>query len=352
MVIQRLSFYVLLVSVTVAFIVVLLPLYSAIFWAIVLAIIFFPLHAWLEAGLGGRRNLASAVSVLVCLCLVIIPGLVILTSLLREANNLYQQIDTGQIDIANLLERLQNALPAFVQARLNVLDFTGFAEFRDRLSSALMDGGRFFAGRALSLGQNTVQFLISFCVMLYLLFFLFRDGRWLAGALRRASPLSDTNTQRFTTKFTSVVRATVRGNIIIAVIQGTIGGVTFWALGVAPALLWGVLMAILSLLPAVGAAVVWVPAAIYLALTGSWLKAMLLVAIGVLVIGLIDNLLRPPLVGKESKLPDYLVLVSTIGGLSILGINGFIIGPLTAALFISAWDIFTEERARSDDFQG
>jgi len=121
--------------------------------------------------------------------------------------------------------------------------------------------------------------------------------------------------------------------------------VTFWAVGISAALLWGVLMAFLSLLPAVGAAVVWVPTAIYLALTGSWLKAVIVVGVGVLVIGLVDNLLRPPLVGKETRLPDYMVLLSTIGGLSLLGINGFIIGPLVAALFVSAWSIFTEEKS-------
>ena len=352
MLIQRVSFYVLLVLVTVAFVAVLLPFYSAIFWSVVLAIIFFPLHDRLEVGLGRYRNTAALLSVVICLCLVIIPGLIILSSLVREGNNLYRQIDTGQIDIARLLQRLQDALPLFVQERLEALELSGFVEMRERISSAIMEGGRFFAGRALTFGQNTLQFFVAFGVMLYLLFFLFRDGRQLAGLLRRASPLSDTHTERFTAKFASVVRASVRGNVIIAVTQGAIGGVTFWALGVAPALLWGVLMALLSLLPAVGAAIVWVPTAIYLALMGYWLKAVVLVAVGVLVIGLVDNLLRPPLVGKETRLPDYVVLISTIGGLSLLGINGFIIGPLVAALFISAWHIFTEERGALGDPQG
>ncbi len=211
-----------------------------------------------------------------------------------------------------------------------------------------MQGGGFFAGRALSLGQNTLQFLVTFGVMLYLLFFMFRDGQALARTLRRALPLSDAHTRRFTSKFTSVIRATVRGNIIIAIIQGSIGGIAFWALGVEPALLWGVLMSFLSLLPAVGAALIWVPAAIYLALAGLWVKVVVLVAVGVLGIGLIDNLLRPPLVGRETKLPDYVVLISTIGGISLIGINGFVIGPLIAALFIAAWGIFVEEEGTAE----
>lgn len=344
MFVQRVSFYILLVLVTIAFAAVILPFYSAIFWAVVFAIIFFPLHARLEAALGHRRNSAAALSVLICLGLVIIPGLVILSSLVQQGNKLYQNIESGQIDIRLLFQQLLAALPDFIRERIETLDLEGVEELRSRISSTLMQGGSFFAGRALSFGQNTLQFFITFGVMLYLLFFLFRDGRYLAGIIRRALPLSDAHTLRFTSKFTSVVRATVRGNIIIALLQGTIGGIAFWALGIEPAFLWGVLMSILSLLPAVGAALIWAPAALYLALTGVWIKAIILVAIGVLVIGLVDNLLRPPLVGKETRLPDYVVLISTIGGIALIGINGFVIGPLIAALFISAWGIFIEER--------
>jgi len=352
MLIQRFSFYVLLVLVTIAFIAVVLPFYSAIFWSVVFAIIFFPLHARLETGLHGRRNTAAALSVLICLCLVIIPGLIVLSSLVQQGNYLYQRINSGEIDVRRLLEQLQAALPMFVQERLQTLETNGFDALWNRISSSLVQGGGFFAGRALSFGQNTLQFFVTFGVMLYLLFFLFRDGRFLARTIRNALPLSDAHTLQFMSKFTSVVRATVRGNIIIAIIQGSIGGVAFWALGVEPALLWGVLMSFLSLLPAVGAALIWVPTAIYLALTGFWIKALILVLIGVLVIGLVDNLLRPPLVGKETRLPDYVVLISTIGGISLIGINGFVIGPLIAALFMAAWGIFIEERGSAGPANG
>ena len=342
--VQRASFYVLLVLVSIAFIAVVLPFYSAILWAVVLAIVFFQLHARLETALGGRRNLTAALSVLACLCLVIIPGLFILRSLVQQGNYLYQRVQSGEIDIPRLLQQFQDALPVFLQDRLKELEVQGFGEIWNNVSSSVMQGGSFFAGHALSVGQNTLQFFIAFGVMLYLLFFMFRDGRDLARSVRRAIPLSDVHTTRFAAKFTSVVRATVRGNVIIALIQGTIGGVTFWGLGIQAPLLWGVLMSALSLLPAIGSAIVWVPTAIFLAVTGSWIKAAILTAVGILVIGLVDNLLRPPLVGKETKLPDYVVLISTIGGISLIGINGFVIGPLIAALFISAWGIFTEEQ--------
>ncbi|AYD04137.1 AI-2E family transporter [Neorhizobium sp. NCHU2750] len=342
--VQRVSFYILLVLVTLAFIAVLIPFYSAVFWAVVFAIIFFPLYSRLERGLGGRRNIAAAITVLICLCLVILPGLAILSSLIQEGTSLYKRIASGEINVGNMVNQVVAAMPAFVQERISSFETEGFSELRERLSSSLMQGGSFFAGRALTFGQSTLEFFVAFGLMLYLLFFLFRDGRSLAATIRNAAPLSDEHTSQFMAKFASVVRATVRGNIIIAIVQGAIGGVTFWFLGVQPALLWGVLMVILSLVPAVGAALVWVPTAIYLAVTGEIIKAAVIVAVGVFVIGLIDNLLRPPLVGKETKLPDYVVLISTVGGIALVGVNGFVIGPLIAALFISAWSLFAKER--------
>jgi predicted PurR-regulated permease PerM len=342
--IQRTSFYVLLALVTIAFIWLLLPYYTAVFWAVILAIIFFPVHSRLERMLRGRSGIAALLTVLLCICLVILPAMIILGSLIQEGTSLYQRISSNEIDLNAYFTRIQDALPAFVDNWLNSLRLGGFAELRERISSGFMEAGQSIAGSVLSFGQNTLQFFISFGIMLYLLFFLFRDGAALGRTIRHAIPLSDDYTRQFVDKFAAVVRATVKGNIIIAMIQGTIGGIAFWALGIEAALLWGVVMTFLSMLPAIGAALVWVPAAIWLFLMGAWLKGVILVLIGVLVIGLIDNLLRPPLVGKGTRLPDYVVLISTVGGISLFGINGFVIGPLIAALFIAAWSLFAQQQ--------
>ena len=137
-----------------------------------------------------------------------------------------------------------------------------------------------------------------------------------------------------------MIRATVKGNVLVAAAQGALGGLIFWFLGVQAPLLWAVLMAFLSLLPAVGAALVWAPVAIYFLVTGAIWQGVVLIAFGVLVIGLVDNVLRPILVGKDTKMPDYVVLLSTLGGMALFGLNGFVIGPVIAALFIAAWDLF------------
>jgi predicted PurR-regulated permease PerM len=141
-----------------------------------------------------------------------------------------------------------------------------------------------------------------------------------------------------------VVRATVKGNVLVALVQGALGWLAFWFLDITGALLWGAVMALLSLLPAVGAALVWGPVVVYLLISGSIWPGLGLLAWGVVVIGLVDNVLRPILVGKETRLPDYVVLVATLGGLAVFGLNGFVIGPVIAAMFIVAWDIFAEVR--------
>jgi predicted PurR-regulated permease PerM len=140
-------------------------------------------------------------------------------------------------------------------------------------------------------------------------------------------------------KFRAVVRAAVKGSLLIAGIQGLLGGIALWFLDVSGALLWAVVMAFLSLLPMVGAGLVWLPVAAYFFITGAWWQGFALVTYGVLVIGLADNLLRPVLVGKDAGMPDYVVMITTLGGMAVFGINGFIIGPTIAAMFIAVWHL-------------
>ena len=177
--------------------------------------------------------------------------------------------------------------------------------------------------------------------MLYLLFFLLRDGATLSTRIRDAIPLSAGHKRHLFKKFTTVIRATVKGNVAVAAMQGALGGLAFWFLDIQGALLWAVLMAFLSLLPAIGAAVVWLPVAIYFLVTGAIWQGVALIVFGVLVIGLVDNVLRPILVGKDTQMPDYVVLISTLGGMALFGLNGFVIGPAVAALFIACWDLFS-----------
>jgi predicted PurR-regulated permease PerM len=180
--------------------------------------------------------------------------------------------------------------------------------------------------------------------MLYLLFFLLRDGDDLSRRITKAIPLRPDHQRALLDTFTTVIRATVKGNIVVAVLQGALGGLIFWLLGIRAPLLWAAVMAVLSLLPAVGAALVWFPVAVYLLATGAVWQGVVLIAYGMLIIGLVDNVVRPILVGQDTKMPDYVVLIATLGGIAIFGINGFVIGPVIAAMFIAAWDIYSASR--------
>jgi len=186
---------------------------------------------------------------------------------------------------------------------------------------------------------------VLFFLMLYLLFFVLREGDSLLDQMVRALPLGDERERALFAKFAEVARATIKGTLIVGIVQGTLGGILFWALGIEAAVFWGVVMVLLSVLPAVGAGLVWLPAAIVLAVSGAWIKAAIMVGVGALVIGMVDNLLRPMLVGRDTKMPDYVILLSTLGGLTTFGISGFVIGPVIAALFIVVWDMFAREHA-------
>ncbi len=338
---EQKTFLVLLVLVSLAFGWILLPFYGAVFWAAVLAILFSPLQRRLQQRFVGRPNVAALLTLLISLLVAVIPVIVITGMLVQEGAALYQRIETGELDVGSYLAQLKSMMPDGLQAQLQRFGFGDLDSLREKLSSGALEGSQFLATKAFSFGQGTFQFLVSFCVMLYLLFFFIRDGRELVLRIRQALPLSDTQKRRLFNKFTRVVRATVKGNVIVAITQGALGGVIFAVLGISGALLWAVLMAFLSLLPAVGAGLIWTPVAIYFLFSGAVWQGVVLILYGVVVIGLVDNILRPILVGKDTKMPDYLVLISTLGGLALFGLNGFVIGPLIAALFISSWGLFT-----------
>lgn len=337
---QNKALAVLLTLVTVAFVWILLPYYGAIFWAVILGILFAPLQRNLLIRFNRRRNLAAATTLMVCLLVAILPVIITSALLVQEGATLYQRIESGQLDIAGYVERGKDMLPAFAQNGLDRMGMGNLDGLRDKITKWATQGSQVLASQAFSFGQGTFDFLVSFGIMLYLLFFFLRDGPELARKVRLAVPLPEHQKRRLQLKFNRVVRATVKGNVLVAITQGALGGLIFWVLDIPSALVWAVLMAFLSLLPAVGAGIVWAPVAAYFILTGAIWQGVVLSAFGVLVIGLVDNVLRPILVGRDTRMPDYLILVSTLGGLAVFGLNGFVIGPLIAALFMSSWAIF------------
>ncbi|WP_420134821.1 AI-2E family transporter [Rhodopseudomonas sp.] len=341
-------FILLLVAVSIGFGWILLPLYSAVLWGMVMAIIFAPLNRRLAQLYDGRRNLAALTTLTIIIMLVLLPLSLIGAALAQEASQMYRRVDSGDVDILRYLKQVIADPPSWISGFLDRFNIGSLADLQQRLSSGLMQGSQYIASQAIGIGQGTLEVVVNLGVMLYLLFFLLRDGDLLAGRIRRAIPLPVEQESQLLRKFAVVIRATVKGNMLIALIQGALGGVIFYLLGIKGALLWGVVMAFLSLLPAVGAGLVWLPVAIYMIATGSIWQGVVLIAFGTLVIGMVDNVLRPVLVGKDTRMPDYVVLISTLGGLQVFGLNGFIIGPVIAALFIATWDIYSIARQPAD----
>jgi len=344
---DRRPVFVLLALATVALGWILLPFYGTILWAGILAMVFVPVHRWLLVRLGHRRSLSALLTLLLASVVVIFPVAVVAASLATEAATLYERLQSGESNPVRYLNGIFNALPDWVRSALRAMGLRDFVSVQRRLTAALSQGSQVIAGQAVGIGQNTFEFLANLCVSLYLSFFLIRDGDRIMHGLRRAMPLTLEHKQELLDMFGTVVRATVKGNLLVAAIQGLLGGLAFWFLGVPAALIWAVMMAFLSLLPAVGAALVWVPAAAYFLTIGAVWECLALTAWGVLVIGLVDNLLRPVLVGKDIRMPDYVVMITTLGGMAVFGIHGFVIGPTIAALFMAVWHIYASARAGS-----
>jgi len=345
---QHGAFLLLLALVSVAFAWILAPFAGAVMWSVALAILFTPVYRRLVRRLDGRRNLAALTTLSAALVIVILPLVGIAFALVDEVARVSQSIRSGDISFSRYFQQVVGALPRWLLDLLNRLGLGDVEGWFGKLSQGAAAASQQIATQALAIGQNTFEFLIGFALMIYMLYFLLRDGAELSKTIRNALPLARPHTHILLNKFTTVIRATIKGNVVVAAVQGVIGGLAFWALGVEGALLWGVVMAFLSLLPAVGAALIWGPVAIYFFATGAIWQGVTLTVVGVLVIGLVDNILRPILVGKDTQMPDYIVLMSTVGGIALFGINGFVIGPVVAAMFMAAWDLFANSEDLSD----
>ena len=338
---EQRSFLMMLILVSLLFIFLLKPFWGSIFWACLIGLIFHPLYSRLRKLWRGRSTLSALATLLICLIIVIVPTLFVMASFFQEGAGLYQRLQSGEFDIQGRIEQVRQAFPT-VQNLLDRLNLD-LSNLTAQLSKAALTASQFIAQNAVQLGQGTMQFFISLGLTLYVAFFMLRDGRSLVDLLVRALPLGDAREHLLFTKFAEVARATVKGNLVVAITQGTLGGIIFWALDIRGPLLWGVVMTLLSLIPVVGAGLIWAPVAIYLFAIGQWIQGTVLVVFGVAVIGLVDNVLRPVLVGRDTKLPDYIVLLSTLGGFALFGMNGFVVGPMVAALFVAFWEIFIRE---------
>lgn len=343
---ERLALIVLAGLLTYLVYLVFAPFLVPLVWAVVLAVIFRPVHARIERWLA-RPSLAALTSLVLLTLVLIVPVLLVAGALANQAIDgaqwLLEQQRQGRRPLLDWLA----GLPLEPLVRWLPVSIT-----MDDVSNTILDaarkGARSLADHAGAAVRNVAVSFFSLFVTLLATFYLFRDGRALLAQLRDVLPLDEAYREQLFSIAHNVLYASVLSSLVVAAVQGGLGGLAFWALGLTAPVLWGVVMALLSLLPLLGAWMVWVPAAAVLAAGGQWVKALVLLVVGSLVIGTADNLLRPLLISGRAQLNGLLVFISVLGGVNVFGLVGIVLGPVLVALGVAVVQAHAEVRkARS-----
>lgn len=313
---------------------------TALLLAALLSGLFHPVFAKLKVFLGGRRALASATTVALVSALVIVPLVGFFALLATQALDLTATarpwIEVQLRDRSPLSERLMDTRFGYVLEPYK-------DQLLERLAGLAGTAGSWIASALSSLAQSTLSFIFMLFVMLYAQFFFLKDGKAMLYKILYYLPLPADDENRMLDKFVSVTRATIKGTLVIGALQGALGGIGLAMVGLEGAVVWGTVMAVLSVLPGIGPALVWFPVVSYLLLVGRISEGLVLLAWCVLVVSTVDNLLRPRLVGRDTQMSDLMVLLSTLGGIVLFGAAGIIIGPIVGAMFITIWDLYGVE---------
>ncbi len=341
---EKLSRYfllVVLVGITVIFFNMIKIFFVPVVLAAVFVGLFQPFYKWMLKLLHHRKGLSSFVCCLVLLLALLIPAYIIANLVSREAISFYHSaeqnvqeiIDQGDRGVLGRIKEHKLVKQLGLDQKNWETTFQEIAKTTAGLLGTVINKA----------SKGTFQFVVNIFLIFFAMFYFFRDGDRLIPKLKYLSPLSERYEEKLIAQFLSVSRATIKGTLLIGLIKGFLGGLTFWIFGVGSPIIWGVVMVLLSIIPMVGAWLVMYPAAIVLMLTGQVWQGILLFIIAGVIIGNIDNILIPRFVGREAGMHDLMVFFSTLGGISIFGVMGFIIGPIIAALFLSILDVYSIE---------
>jgi predicted PurR-regulated permease PerM len=327
------------------------PYLIPLFWAAILALVLYPVHEKLTRLMKNRAGLSSVLMTFLTVALVIVPIFMLITSLSIEMFDVYNSAKSkGDIEkLANFItsslnmQTLEKIIPSSIFSQLESRFDLGELNFK----SVLLKGSKEVSGHMVNLfkgfATNVTSMLFNFAIMVFSLFFFFRDGRTMYEKFKYLIPMEEDQKNRTFTVFYNTIDGVVLGSLATAAIQGILVMFIFLVLDLSYPFLAGSLSFILSLLPLVGAAFVWVPASIYLLITHAYLKGIILILFGVLVISMSDNILRPIIIGGKVKLPTFILFLSIMGGLSYFGFSGVVLGPVLLALFISFIEIYKQE---------
>ena len=331
------AYFIILAITTILFSMLLIDYLIPVFWAIIFSILFSPFYNWLNEKID-RPSLSSSITIFVILLLVILPSILILGAITNEVFKIVSMLESGDfvIESSSIIPSIENAINL---TGLNIDDIY------KQLNQFVYSLSQLTYTTLIRITENIFSFIVSSLIMIYLLFFFLKDGENIINNCISVFPMDDDHERYLLDQFHQVTKVTIKGTFIVAFVQGFLGFVILSILNIQGAILWGFLMALFSILPGIGTAIIWLPIAVFLIYSGMWLQGLILLLSGLFIIGLVDNLLRPYLISKETSLPDYLVLLTTIGGISLFGISGFVIGPIIASLFISLWSLMRKINA-------
>ncbi len=310
------------------------PYLLGLFWAAVLAAVFHPVYLAINRRLK-QPSLSSLLTVLLSVLVLTLPVIGVMGVTIQQALQLEAQLNTNQTQVL-IRDYAQHVLENPIISSTVDIDINELqTKARSAAATALQKTGSLLQASTHSL----LQIIVNVCIMLYAMYYFLKDGgNWLKRVMYLI-PLGDDNEATLYHKFLSTCKATLKGTILIAIIQGTLGGILFALAGVPAAAFWGVVMIVCSMIPALGAIIVWVPAMLYLLFTGDTGAGLIILAGGI-GIGLVDNVIRPPLVGRDIQMHSITILLSTLGGLGLFGISGVVMGPLIAAFFFSFLEMY------------
>ena len=333
-----------LLAVSIAMIAILLPFWQPMFWAVVMAILFWPLRQRMIDQLGWNATVAALAILLLIFTFVLVPTLILIGMIAQGAAAVVGNIRSGTFKPMAFLEALPERFPGVNEylERLGV-DLT---QIDEQLRSVVLNLGEFAMSQLLAIGQGASVFAFQAFIFFYLGFAALAAGPRLYRAMLDTIPAPEEAKENFFKSFATMSVATIRGTVVVGLVQGTLGGLAFWFLGIEGAVFWGAMMGLLSVIPPFGAGFVWAPAALILIATGSWAEGLGLMVYGAVIISSSDNFVRPYVVGRATSLPDFLVLLTTLGGLSGFGLTGLVLGPVVAALFVTVWTIYRDDITR------
>jgi predicted PurR-regulated permease PerM len=311
------------------------PFVGVIAWATVLVIVFYPVHKRLLQRIKSS-SLAALVSCVLVILIILVPIALITLAVVNELSGALQSLQGAVNYILDPNSRLTGPILNFLSRFVDINELRSEEFLLARLKGI---SGQ-IAGRTLGFLGGLASFVVQMFFVIFTMYYFFKDGPNISRTIRDSLPLDREQADSIMSRTREVIDASVYGVISIAVIQGTLGGLAFWALGLPSAIIWGVVMTFLSMVPMLGAFLVWVPGAIYLALTGHWVKALMLAVWGTLVIGMVDNFLRPKLVGSRTRLHELLIFFAVLGGLNVFGVLGVVLGPVVVAITLALIDVY------------